>query len=214
MITQIAELSNLNWNKSNGLIPVIVQNNANLQVLMLGYMNQDALQRTCTGGKVTFFSRTKNKLWTKGETSGNYLRVVSITPDCDRDALLILVTPTGNTCHLERTGCFEAGSLSELSILTKIENIIELRYKEKLDGSYVSQLFNAGTQRIAQKVGEEGVETALAGVCEDNQSLINEAADLLFHLIVLLTQRRIRFLAILSELTSRHGEREKYQTHA
>lgn len=206
MTTQIAELSNLNWNKSNGLIPVIVQDKVTLQVLMLGYMNQEALQLTCTNGKVTFFSRTKNRLWTKGETSGNYLIVVSITPDCDRDTLLILATPTGNTCHLARTSCFEESSLSQLNTLTKLENIIEKRYQEQPEGSYVSQLFNAGTQRIAQKVGEEGVETALAGACGDNQSLINEAADLLFHLLVLLTQRRIKFSAILSELASRSRE--------
>ena len=203
MIAQLSELSNLNWDKGNGLIPVIVQDNVTLQVLMLGYMNQEALELTCTNGKVTFFSRTKNRLWTKGETSDNYLKVVSISPDCDRDTLLIYAMPTGNTCHLERASCFGECSLSPLSILTKLENIIEQRYKEKPEGSYVSQLLNAGTQRIAQKVGEEGVETAIAGVCGDNQSLINEAADLLFHLLVLLTQRRISFSDILSELTGR-----------
>lgn len=211
MIAKITEFSNLNWNKGNGLIPVIIQHNVTLQVLMLGYMNQKALELTCADGKVTFFSRTKNRLWTKGETSGNYLTVVSISSDCDRDTLLILAIPTGNTCHLERTACFEECPIHQLSILTKLENIIEQRYKEKPKGSYVSQLLNAGTQRIAQKVGEEGVETALAGVSGDNQSLINEAADLLFHLLVLLTQRRISFSSILSELDGRMATPQFYQ---
>lgn len=203
MIYQMTELSNLNWDKGNGLIPVIVQDSVTLQVLMLGYMNQEALELTCEEGKVTFFSRIKNRLWTKGESSGHYLTVVTISPDCDRDTLLISAIPTGNTCHLERVSCFGECSVSPLSVLTKLENIIEQRYKEKPEASYASHLFNAGMQRIAQKLGEEGVEVALAAVCGDNQSLINEAADLLFHLLVLLTQRRINFLEIVSELDNR-----------
>ncbi len=203
MNTQISEFTNLNWDKSKGLIPAVIQDSVTLQVLMLGYMTQEALALTCSSGKVTFFSRTKNRLWVKGETSGNYLTVVSISPDCDRDTLLILATPIGNTCHLGGKSCFGDCSATSLNILTNLENTIEQRYKEKPENSYVSQLFNSGTQRIAQKVGEEGVETALAGVAGDNQALISESADLLFHLLVLLAQRRISFANILNELESR-----------
>ncbi|MBA3660914.1 MAG: bifunctional phosphoribosyl-AMP cyclohydrolase/phosphoribosyl-ATP diphosphatase HisIE [Gammaproteobacteria bacterium] len=203
MNTQISELTNLNWDKSNGLIPAVIQDSVTLQVLMLGYMTQEALALTCSSGKVTFFSRTKNRLWVKGETSGNYLTVVSISPDCDRDTLLILAIPIGNTCHLDGKSCFGDCSTTSLNILTKLENTIEQRYIEKTENSYVSQLFNSGTQRIAQKVGEEGVETALAGVAGDNYALISESADLLFHLLILLTKRRIIFLDVLNELKRR-----------
>lgn len=197
------ELSNLNWDKVNGLMPVIVQDSMTLQVLMLGYMNQEALTLTCEINKVTFFSRTKNRLWTKGETSGHYLSVDSIVPDCDNDTLLILATPSGPTCHLGYSSCFGKHSLANLAILSRLENIIEQRYKERSEASYVSRLFNEGIKRIAQKVGEEGVETAIAGVAEEDQSLINEAADLLFHLLILLVQRQIRFSEVLHEINRR-----------
>lgn len=203
MKTQINELSHLNWDKLNGLIPVIVQDNLTLQVLMLGFMNKEALTLTRTSGKVTFFSRTKNRLWMKGETSNNYLTVVNISCDCDGDTLLVMATPSGHSCHLERQSCFGESVLSNLHILTQLENIIEQRYREKPENSYVSQLFNAGLQKISQKVGEEGVETALAGVSGDIQGLINEAADLLFHLLVLLIQRDISFSEVLNELNCR-----------
>lgn len=203
MKDKINELSNLNWNKLNGLIPVIVQDNTTLQMLMLGFMNKEALSLTCATGKVTFFSRTKNRLWLKGETSGNYLTVVNIFPDCDRDTLLIMAKPSGYSCHLERSSCFGEYKFSDLPVLTTLENIIKQRYQERPDNSYISQLFNSGTQKIAQKVGEEGVETALAGAAGDKQSLIYEASDLLFHLFVLLIQRDINLSEVLNELRGR-----------
>lgn len=203
MKIQENELTHLNWNKLNGLIPVIIQDHMTLQVLMLGFMNKEALTLTCTSGKVTFFSRTKNRLWTKGETSGHYLFVQSILPDCDKDTLLILVSPSGHSCHLERQSCFGEYLFSNLYIITKLEKIIEQRFKEKPEDSYISQLASAGIQKISQKVGEEGVETALAGVAGNNSSLIGEAADLLFHLLILLIHRDIRFSEVLDELHSR-----------
>lgn len=203
MKTQSNEFSNLNWDKLSGLIPVIIQDNLTLQVLMLGFMNKEALALTCSSGKVTFFSRTKNRLWIKGETSGHYLFVQSISSDCDRDTLLILATPSGHSCHLKRQSCFEEALFSNLYILTKLEKIIEQRFRDKPENSYISQLFNAGIQKISQKVGEEGVETALAGVAGNNSSLISEAADLLFHLFILLSHRNIKFSEVLGELNFR-----------
>lgn len=198
------DINTLDWHKSNNLIPAIIQDADTLQVLMLGYMNPAALQQTLNSGKVTFYSRTKQRLWVKGETSGHFLNVVAIIADCDNDSLLITVNPEGHTCHREKTSCFGEENAPGLGILAMLNHIIDQRFQQRLDNSYTSKLFNAGTQRIAQKVGEEGVEVALAGVVGDKQHITSEAADLLYHLLVLLRQSQIDFTIVLSELRQRH----------
>ena len=198
-------IDKLNWDKVNGLIPVIIQDGYTLQVLMLGYMNKEALQRTCDTEKVTFYSRTKQRLWVKGETSGNDLTVIDILADCDGDTLLVLVNPSGTTCHLGEQSCFGEKNIFGLGILAKLEVIIERRYQERPINSYVTKLFEEGSHRIAQKVGEEGVEVALASVIGSNEDTKKEAADLLFHLLILLRQSRIGFVEVLTELRVRNS---------
>jgi len=175
---------NLDFSKNNGLIPVIIQNNQTQQVLMLGYMNEEALQKTLEENTVTFYSRSKNRLWTKGETSGNFLKVISIKEDCDQDTLLIQVIPNGHTCHNGTTSCF--GNEPQISFLNELENVIEERISNPSSESYVASLFQKGINKIAQKVGEEAIELVIEAK-DDNQDLfLNEAADLLFHYLVLL----------------------------
>jgi len=176
----------LDWERGNGLVAAIVQDAASGRVLMLGYMNPEALDQTQREGKVTFYSRSRQRLWTKGESSGNALDVVSITRDCDGDALLVQVRPRGPTCHLGTQSCFAD---TRAGTLDKLDTLIATREAERPSGSYTSSLFEAGTRRIAQKVGEEGVETALAAVSQDDEALLGEAADLTYHLLVLLRAR-------------------------
>lgn len=175
----------LDWEKTDGLMPVIVQHAVSGEVLMLGYMDQNALKATEDSGKVTFFSRTKQRLWTKGETSGNFLNVVSITPDCDNDTLLVLANPIGPTCHLGKNSCFSPAA-SEWLFLYELEQLLGERKSADPASSYTARLYASGTKRIAQKVGEEGLETALAATVHDREELTNEAADLMYHLLVLL----------------------------
>ena len=198
------DIDKLDWVKAENLIPVIIQDSNSLQVLMLGYMNQEALAQTLTSNKVTFYSRTKQRLWVKGETSGNFLQVVDIASDCDNDALLITVNPVGDTCHLEKPSCFGADEAPGIGIIAKLNQTIAQRYQNRAENSYTSKLFNAGTQRIAQKVGEEGVETALAAMSQDKQQITAESSDLLYHLLVLLRQTQVDFSAVLAELRQRH----------
>lgn len=200
--------SNIDWEKINGLLPAIIQDNQTGQVLMLGYMNQDALRATCEMGQVTFYSRTKKRLWMKGETSGHLLRVVQILTDCDGDALLLLVEIKGPCCHLNQPSCF--GSYSALfSVLSHLEEVILSRYQERQSQHYTTQLFEQGMKRIAQKVGEEGVEVALAASCGDKNETINEAADLLYHLLVLLVAKQISLneVNLLLKQRQMHGLR-------
>ena len=197
---QLAE--RLDWDKQAGLVPAVVQDAATLRVLMLGYMDRAALQATCDTGHVTFYSRSKRRLWTKGESSGHFLDVVSIDVDCDADTLLVLAHPHGPTCHLGRTSCFpEAPS----SFLAELDALVAQRERERPSGSYTTRLFEGGIRRIAQKVGEEGVETALAAVAQDDDALLGEAADLLFHLQVLLRARGRSLDDAVAVLRSRHG---------
>ncbi|CAL7959161.1 putative bifunctional phosphoribosyl-AMP cyclohydrolase/phosphoribosyl-ATP pyrophosphatase [Gammaproteobacteria bacterium] len=193
----------LNWDKANGLIPTIIQDSYTLQVLMLGYMNKEALQKTHETGKVTFYSRTKQRLWVKGETSGNSLEVIDILADCDGDTLLVMAKPNGPTCHLGTQSCFGEKNISKLSTLTQLETLITQRYQERPTNSYVTKLFDEGSHRIAQKVGEEGVEVALACLLGIKENTIKEGADLLFHLLVLLRQCRIDLVEVLAELQDR-----------
>lgn len=196
-------LENLNWSKVNNLIPAIVQDSNTLQVLMLGYMDKEAILQTCSSRKITFYSRTRNALWVKGETSGNELILVDIQADCDNDSLLLLAKPSGPCCHLNTRSCFGKADAPGLGILAKLESLLEQRYQERPADSYTSTLFNEGIRRIAQKVGEEGVEVALASMSGLTDDIKYEAADLLFHLLVLLKQSRIELNDVLLELQQR-----------
>ncbi|UMO90107.1 bifunctional phosphoribosyl-AMP cyclohydrolase/phosphoribosyl-ATP diphosphatase HisIE [Pectobacterium sp. PL64] len=187
------------------MLPVVVQHAVSGEVLMLGYMNQDALQATEASGKVTFFSRTKQRLWTKGESSGHFLNVVSITPDCDNDTLLILVNPIGPTCHLGTSSCFSPAA-SDWTFLYQLEQLLAERKHANPDSSYTARLYASGTKRIAQKVGEEGLEAALAATVHDREELTNEAADLMYHLLVLLQDQDLDLATIINRLKARHNK--------
>lgn len=191
----------LDWNKQDGLLPAIIQDAKTLRVLMLGYMNRDAIQATKDSGEVTFYSRSKQRLWKKGETSGHVLSVVSFEADCDNDTLLIQAIPAGPTCHLNRTSCFET---APSNFLGELDAIIEKRNSERPVDSYTTRLFESGVRRIAQKVGEEGVETALAAVAQDENALVSESADLLYHMMVLLRSRGLSMDAVMKTLQARH----------
>lgn len=196
----------LDWAKTDNLMPAIVQHAVSGEVLMLGYMDQAALDVTEQTGKVTFFSRTKQRLWTKGESSGNFLNVVSITPDCDNDTLLILVNPIGPTCHLGNDSCFHPAS-SDWGFLYQLEQLLASRKTASPDSSYTAKLYASGTKRIAQKVGEEGVETALAATVNDREELTNEASDLIYHLLVLLQDQELDLSKVIGRLRERHEKK-------
>jgi phosphoribosyl-ATP pyrophosphohydrolase/phosphoribosyl-AMP cyclohydrolase len=195
----------INWEKGDGLVPAIIQDNHTSQVLMLGYMNREALARTAETGRVTFYSRTKKRLWMKGETSGNNLEVVRILTDCDQDTLLILVHMQGPCCHLNQKSCFDSDSVS-LDVLGQLEEVINSRYHHRPQGSYTTQLLEQGLNRIAQKVGEEGIEMAIAAVAGSRDETINEAADLLYHIVVLLVAKQIPLAEVLLLICTRSRE--------
>ena len=194
----------LDFEKMGGLIPAIVQDDNTNKVLMLGFMNEEALEQTLSSGKVTFFSRTKNRLWMKGETSGNTLSVVSITPDCDNDTLLIKAIPAGPVCHLGTDTCFGEKNEEDIMFLKYLQNFIERRRHEMPEGSYTTTLFQKGINRMAQKVGEEAVETVIEATNGTEDRLIYEASDLIYHLIVLLTSKGLRIDDLARELKKRH----------
>jgi phosphoribosyl-ATP pyrophosphohydrolase/phosphoribosyl-AMP cyclohydrolase len=194
----------LNFNKQNGLIPAVVQDNQTSKVLMLGFMNDEAFAKTKSTGKVTFFSRTKQRLWTKGEESGNFLQVVSITEDCDQDTLLIKATPTGPVCHTGSDTCFGEDNREDILFLKYLQDFIDRRHKEMPAGSYTTSLFEKGIARMAQKVGEEAVETVIEAVSGNDEAFLYEASDLIYHLTVLLTAKGFRLEHIASELKKRH----------
>lgn len=202
MLTQ-EQQNQLDWEKTDGLMPVIVQHAKSGEVLMLGYMNPQALAQTIESGKVTFFSRTKQRLWTKGETSGNFLNVVKIAPDCDNDTLLVLVNPIGPTCHLGTSSCF-GETHHDWLFLYQLEELLASRKTADPESSYTAKLYASGTKRIAQKVGEEGVETALAATVNDRFELKNEASDLVYHLLVLLQDQELDLSAVIENLRERH----------
>ena len=207
MLTQHSQIQidtkQLDWQKVDNLMPVIIQHYVSGEVLMLGYMNQEALNQTQSSGKVTFYSRTKQRLWTKGETSGNFLNVVSISSDCDNDTLLILVNPIGPTCHTGANSCF-TNSKTEWSFLYDLEQLLASRKQADPQSSYTAKLYHDGTKRIAQKVGEEGVETALAATVHDKEELKNESADLIYHLFVLLQDQNLALQDVIGILKARH----------
>jgi len=200
----------LDWDKGNGLLPAIVQHARTGRVLMLGYMNDAALRETLGGGRVVFYSRSREMLWTKGETSGNYLNVVDVSTDCDSDAILVLADPIGPTCHQGTESCFADAAPTDaqrLAFLALLENIISNRIADQPESSYTAKLYAKGTGRIAQKVGEEGVETALAAVSRDDEGLVSECADLLFHVLVLLKSRELDLERVVEELKARHASK-------
>ncbi|MBG2992488.1 bifunctional phosphoribosyl-AMP cyclohydrolase/phosphoribosyl-ATP diphosphatase HisIE [Proteus mirabilis] len=197
------KLTQLDWQKVDNLMPAIIQNAISGDVLMLGYMDKAALEMTLNSGKVTFYSRTKQRLWTKGETSGNFLKLVDIYPDCDNDTLLILAHPIGPTCHNGTESCF-APAQSQWGFLYELENLLRERKSASPNSSYTAQLYASGTKRIAQKVGEEGVETALAATVNDREELKNEASDLLYHLMVLLQDQSLSLSDVIDCLQNRH----------
>lgn len=194
----------LDFNKMNGLVPAIIQDNYTKKVLMLGFMNQEALDKTIETGKVTFFSRTKNRLWTKGEESRNFLNVVSIKEDCDKDTLLIMVNPVGPVCHTGTDTCWGEKNDEPIMFLSYLQDFIAKRYKEMPEKSYTTSLFQAGINRMAQKVGEEAVETVIEATNGTDDRLIYEASDMIYHLIVLLTSKGMRIEDLATELKKRH----------
>lgn len=197
----VLDVEGLAWNKQDGLLPAIVQDADNGRVLMLGYMNRDALAETLASGRVCFYSRSRASLWTKGETSGHFLDLVRLEADCDGDTLLVQARPNGPTCHLDRASCFPT---APAAFLAELDAVVAQRERERPAGSYSTKLFEAGTRRIAQKVGEEGVETALAGVVQDDNALLGESADLVYHLLVLLRSRGLSLAQVVETLQQRH----------
>ncbi|EGQ8804321.1 bifunctional phosphoribosyl-AMP cyclohydrolase/phosphoribosyl-ATP diphosphatase HisIE [Vibrio parahaemolyticus] len=210
MSFKAAEVSSLseriNWEKVDGLVPAIVQDFQSSQVLMMGYMNQDALAKTGETGQVTFFSRTKERLWTKGETSGNVLQLVNISLDCDNDTLLVRVNPIGPTCHTGTTTCWDGDAQEESQMVWfhQLEQLLAARKSADPDSSYTASLYARGTKRISQKVGEEGVEVALAATSGDKAELVCESADLIYHLLVLLQDQGLSMNDVVNKLKERH----------
>jgi len=192
----------IDFNKGNGLVPAVIQDYSTLQVLMLGYMNEEAFRKTQQEGKVTFFSRSRNRLWTKGETSGNFLIVKEITIDCDNDALLIKVDPSGPVCHTGTKSCF--GEETSKGFIYKLEQIINQRVDNNIGESYTNKLFRKGINKVAQKVGEEAVELIIEAKDDDPELFKNEAADLFYHLLILLKIKKVSFSDIEEILKSRH----------
>jgi phosphoribosyl-ATP pyrophosphohydrolase/phosphoribosyl-AMP cyclohydrolase len=198
--------ADLAWQKMNNLIPAIIQHATTGAVLMQGFMNQEALKATLTSGKATFYSRSKQALWLKGETSDNFLNVRQILTDCDKDSLLIACIPMGPTCHLGTESCFPEQKLSQQNFLSQLEQVIEDKKQEDIGKSYTAYLFSKGTTKIAQKVGEEGVEVALAAVAETKDELLGECADLFYHTLVLLADKGIKLEEVMSVLQERHNK--------
>lgn len=199
------DIAKIDFAKSGGLAPAIVQHARTRQVLMLGYMNEDAVRSTLETGKVTFYSRSKDRLWVKGETSGNALALVSIRTDCDRDALLVEAEPAGPTCHLGTTGCFDDGDAPGVGFLEALGDVVRSRRNADPGDSYVARLLEKGALKAAQKVGEEGVEVALAAAAQDEAALTEEAADLVFHLLVALESCGVALGDVVETLRARHA---------
>jgi phosphoribosyl-AMP cyclohydrolase / phosphoribosyl-ATP pyrophosphohydrolase len=195
-------MDKINFSKGNGLVPAVIQDNTTLQVLMVGFMNEEALRKTQDEGRVTFFSRTKNRLWTKGETSGNYLIVKKITKDCDNDSILVSVDPEGPVCHTGAISCFSNDT--EKGFLYKLEQIIKQRVDDNEPGSYTNKIFRQGVNKAAQKVGEEAVELIIEAKDNNNDLFRNETADLLYHLLILLKIKGVLLSDIEACLKERH----------
>jgi len=206
MLVTTGNIKQLAWQKMDNLIPAIIQHAATGTVLMQGYMNQASLTATLTTGKATFFSRSKQALWVKGETSGNFLHVEQVLTDCDQDSLLIACTPTGPSCHLGTESCFVEQKLTQQNFLSQLEQVIASRKGDDPKESYTAHLFSRGTTKMAQKVGEEGVEVALAAVAETKEDLLGECADLFYHTLVLLADQKIELSEVMAVLQQRHNK--------
>lgn len=209
-IDESPQIAALNWTKGDGLLPAIVQHAQNGQVLMLGFMNSEALQTTLASKRVTFFSRSRQKLWTKGERSGNFLHLVSVAADCDHDSVLITANPQGPTCHTGTQSCFGDGigaDAARFAFLGQLEAVIAQRISTRPEGSYTARIWAEGKSRLAQKVGEEAVEVALAAVTGAASELLGEAADLVFHLALLLKSRDLTLVDVVAELERRHASK-------
>ncbi|WP_449428223.1 bifunctional phosphoribosyl-AMP cyclohydrolase/phosphoribosyl-ATP diphosphatase HisIE [Rhodanobacter umsongensis] len=202
--TPATDFSRLDWAKGDGLLPAIVQHWLSGEVLMLGYMNAEALAQTQASGKVTFYSRSKQRLWSKGESSGHVLVLKGVRIDCDADTLLVQAEPHGPTCHLGTSSCFGDAVQPPFGFLAELDALVAQRHAERPEGSYTTSLFDSGIRRIAQKVGEEGVETALAAVVQGDEELLGEAADLVFHLTVALRARGLSLADVAEVLAGRH----------
>lgn len=194
----------LDFDKMDGLVPAIIQDSRTLKVLMLGFMNKEAYEKTVETGKVTFWSRTKQRLWTKGETSGNTLTVVDIKADCDNDTLLIKAIPAGPVCHTGNDTCWDEKNENPIMFLSELQRFIEKRHEEMPEGSYTTSLFKSGCGRMAQKVGEEAIESVIEAMANNNERLIYEASDMIYHLIVLLTSKGLKIEDLAQELQKRH----------
>ncbi len=194
----------IDYNKMGGLVPAIIQDDKTQKVLMLGFMNEEAYSKTVESGKVTFWSRTKNRLWTKGEESGNFLNVVSISTDCDNDTLLIKVNPVGPVCHTGADTCWGETNKNPTMFLSELQRFIEKRHEEMPEGSYTTSLFQSGVSRMAQKVGEEAVESVIEAMACNDERLIYEASDMIYHLMVLLTSKGLKIEDLAAELQKRH----------
>jgi phosphoribosyl-ATP pyrophosphohydrolase/phosphoribosyl-AMP cyclohydrolase len=206
-IRNVEDVETLEWQKMDGLIPAIVQDVFDGRVLMQAFMNREALTHSLQSGSVTFWSRSRQQLWTKGETSGNTLKLVTVHADCDNDCLLVMAVPAGPTCHRNTDTCFDGdqNTIPQLAFLASLERLVAQREIERPEGSYTTRLFEAGVKRISQKVGEEGVETALAATSGDMEELVNESADLLYHLLVLLRSCDLTLADVTAVLQSRHA---------
>ena len=208
MNVSLENLERIDWDKGAGLVPAIVQDARSGSVLMLGYMNREALQATLASGRVVFFSRSRQRLWQKGESSGNHLELRALRLDCDADTLLLSVQPAGPVCHTGTLTCFgdePLAAATRLSFLAQLEQVIAQRVAENPEGSYTARLVQSGLRRVAQKLGEEGLEVALAGCAEDDAALLGECADLLYHLLVLLRARSLSLEQVVDVLQARHA---------
>ena len=206
MLVTNDNINELAWQKMDGLLPAIIQHAATGAILMQGYMNQESLAATLNTGKATFFSRSKQALWVKGETSGNFLNVQQVLSDCDQDSLLIACTPIGPSCHLGTESCFPEQKLTQQNFLSQLEQVIASRKGDDPKESYTAHLFSRGTTKMAQKVGEEGVEVALAAVAETKEDLLGECADLFYHTLVLLADQKIDLSEVMEVLQKRHNK--------
>ena len=206
MLVNQENIQDLAWQKMDNLIPAIIQHAATGAILMQGFMNQESLTATLNTNKATFFSRSKQGLWVKGETSGNFLNVEQVLTDCDRDSLLIACTPIGPTCHLGTESCFPEQKLTTQNFLSQLEQVISSRKGDDPKESYTAHLFSRGTTKMAQKVGEEGVEVALAAVAETKEDLLGECADLFYHTLVLLADQKINLSEVMAVLQERHNK--------
>lgn len=207
MLVTKDNIKQLAWDKMSGMIPAIIQHQDTGAVLMQGYMNSEALAQTLSTGLATFYSRSQQALWCKGETSGNFLKVSQVVTDCDQDSLLLACRPQGPTCHLGTESCFPEQNISQQNFLSQLEQVIASRKNDAPENSYTAHLFSRGTTKMAQKVGEEGVEVALAAVAETKDDLLGECADLFYHTIVLLQDQNISLKEVMSVLQSRHEKK-------